>query len=90
MEKNFGPPLEENLLHFLNWKYKELDDFGDFGKKSTLNAGVTATENPHKISANRSFVQLFRLLENACESSDAATSFLAEGANTNSLVSSRI
>ena len=61
MEKFFDPPLEEDLLHFLNRKYKELDDFGDFGKKSTVNAGVTMTKNPHKISETVRVLMVFAM-----------------------------
>ncbi len=61
MENFFDPPLEEDLLHFLNRKYKELDDFGDFGKKSTVNAGVTTTKNPHKISETVRVLMVFAM-----------------------------
>ena len=61
MENFFDPPSEEEFLHFLNRKYKELDDFGDFGKKSTVNAGVTTTENPHKISETVRVLMVFAM-----------------------------
>ena len=39
MEKFFNPPCEEVLLNFLNRKYKELDDFEQFEKTSTVEDG---------------------------------------------------
>ena len=36
IEKFYDPPGEEDLLHFLNRKYKELYDFESFGKTSTI------------------------------------------------------
>ena len=50
MEKLFDPPSEEDFLHFLNQKYKELDDFEQFGKTSTVEEGLNIEETPHKIS----------------------------------------
>ena len=45
----------------MNRKYKELDDFGDFGKKSTVNAGVTTTDNPYKISETVKVLMVFAM-----------------------------
>ena len=50
MEIFFDPPSEEDLLYFLNRKYKELDDFEDFGRTSKVKDGVTMTETPNQIS----------------------------------------
>ena len=51
IENIYDPPGEEDLLHFLNRKYKELYDFESFGKTSTIDAdGFTVEETPHKIS----------------------------------------
>ena len=61
MEKNFDPPSEEDLLHFLNRKYKELDDFEEFGRTSKVGDGVTMTETPNQISETVKVLMVFAM-----------------------------
>ena len=61
MEKIFDPQCEEDLFHFLNRKYKELNDFEDFGKTSKVEDGVTTEETPHKISETVKVLMVFAI-----------------------------
>ena len=61
MEKFFDPPCEEDLLHFLNRKYKELNDFEGFGKMSKVEDGVTMEEIPRKISETVKVLMVFAM-----------------------------
>ena len=61
IEKFFDPPSEEDLLHFLNRKYKELNDFESFGKTSTIVEGFTIEETPHKISETVKVLMVFAM-----------------------------
>ena len=62
IEKFYDPPGEEDLLHFLNRKYKELYDFESFGKTSSIDEdGLTVEETPHKISETVKVLTVFAL-----------------------------
>ena len=61
MEKFFDPPSEEDLLRFLNRKYKEFNDFESFGKTSTIVEGFTIEETPHKISETVKVLMVFAM-----------------------------
>jgi hypothetical protein len=81
IEKFYDPPGEEDLLHFLNRKYKELYDFESFGKTSTIDAdGLTVEETPHKISETVKVLTVFALARKvrkyAIEMDDFVTEYL--------------
>jgi len=62
MEKNFDPPSEEDLLQFLNRKYKELTDFEGFGKSTVLNRrGEEIEVCPHEISETVKVLMVFAM-----------------------------
>ena len=48
-------------MHFLNRKYKKLDDFEHFGKTSKLEDGITTEETPHKISETVKVLMVFTM-----------------------------
>ena len=61
MENFFDPPSEEDLLQFLNRKYKELTDFEGFGKTSTWYDGVEIEQSPHEISETVKVLMVFAM-----------------------------
>ena len=61
MKNFFDPPSEEDLLHFLNRKYKELDDFEDFGWTSKVEDEVTMTKTPKQISETVKVLMVFAI-----------------------------
>ena len=61
MEKFFDPPCEEDLHHFLNRKYKKLNDFLVFGTTSKVEDEVTIEETPHKISETVKVLMVFAM-----------------------------
>jgi len=67
IEKFFDPPSEEDLLLFLNRKYKELNDFESFGKTSTIVEGFTIEETPHKISETVKVLMVFAMARKSPE-----------------------
>jgi hypothetical protein len=62
MEKFFEPPSEEDLLQFLNRKYKELTDFEGFGKGTVVNRrGEEIEVRPHEISETVKVLMVFAM-----------------------------
>jgi hypothetical protein len=61
MENFFDPPSKEDLLQFLNRKYKELTDFEGFGKTSTWYDGVEIEQSPHEISETVKVLMVFAM-----------------------------
>ena len=61
MENFFEPPSDEDLLQFLNRKYKELTDFEGFGKTLTMRRGVEIKQSPHAISETVKVLMVFAM-----------------------------